>query len=162
MFMAICWAYARSIVPMLPSVEYIDLETTTNVAIEVWRQHVNHLALELQGLTTPSNNVEVAFGVDGNTNGVLECAEIDCAVGWDCGAWFVQCGVDGIESREVASPINEHGRLSWTVWLDAETGKPERLDARSNDLPLFQELSQVDWIYNPQWNLMRLTGRGLV
>ena len=65
MFMAICWAYARSIVPMLPSVEYIDLETTTNVALEACRPYVNHLALELRGITTPSNNVEVAFGVDG-------------------------------------------------------------------------------------------------
>ena len=162
LFAVIDLACARTIAPILPAVKCIDLETTTNVAIEAWRPHVNHLTLEMQGLTTPSNNIEVAFGVDGNTNGVLECAEIDCVVGWDCGAWFVQCGVDGIESREVASPINEHGRLSWTVWLDAETGKPERLDARSNDLPLFQELSQVDWIYNPQWNLMRLTGRGLV
>ena len=59
------WACARSIAPALPIVNYIDLETTTNVALEVWRPHVNRLALELRGITTPSNNVEVAFGVDG-------------------------------------------------------------------------------------------------
>ena len=28
-------------------------------------EDLRHLALEMQGLTTPSNNIEVAFGVDG-------------------------------------------------------------------------------------------------
>ena len=64
-FMMVDGVHARMISPILPAVEYIDFETTTNVALEVWRPHVNHLALEMQGLTTPSNNIEVAFGVDG-------------------------------------------------------------------------------------------------
>ena len=161
LFAVIDLACARTIVPILPAVKCIDLETTTNVALEAWRPYVNHLALELRGITTPSNNVEVAFGVDGNTNGVLECAEIDCVVGWDCGAWFVRRGIDGMETREQISLGNERGNLSWTVWLNAGNGKPKRLDARSNDVSLFQALSRADWIYNPQWNLMRLTGRGL-
>ena len=65
LFAVIDLACARSIAPVLPIVNYIDFETTTNVALEVWRPHVNRLALELRGITTPSNNVEVAFGVDG-------------------------------------------------------------------------------------------------
>ena len=65
LFAVIDLACARTIAPILPAGKCIDLETTTNVAIEAWRPHVNHLALEMQGITTPSNNVEVAFGVDG-------------------------------------------------------------------------------------------------
>lgn len=63
-FTVIDFAYARTIAPVLPATKYIDLETTTNIALEAWRPHVNHLALEIQGITTPSNNVEVTFGVD--------------------------------------------------------------------------------------------------
>ena len=64
LFVVIDFAYARTIAPVLPATKYIDLETTTNIALEVWRPHVNRLALEMQGLTTPSNNVEVTFAVD--------------------------------------------------------------------------------------------------
>ena len=39
---------------------------------------------------TPTNNLEVAFGRDSNTNGVLDVQEIDTVHGWRGGRYFIE------------------------------------------------------------------------
>ena len=73
----------------LPPVQYVDTETTTNVPFMMGAngRHTFRFALSFAG--TPSNNVEVALGVDANSDGMLSAGETELVVGWDCGHWFL-------------------------------------------------------------------------
>ena len=71
----------------LPEWEFADTEVSTNVPLSCAKENARHLLVSLELAGTPSNNVEVAFGRDVNTNGVLEVGEIGMTVGWDCGEW---------------------------------------------------------------------------
>jgi len=79
--------------PTLPSVERADTEATTNVSFTAWQENAGRFTFSLTCRTTPTNNVQAAFGTDGDGDGVLSLEECDLLVGWDCGAWFVQNGV---------------------------------------------------------------------
>ena len=53
--------------PVLPPVEHLDTETVTNVSFSAWQPHLRYFTFKLAFNATSSNNVEVAFGTDGNT-----------------------------------------------------------------------------------------------
>ena len=53
--------------PELPPVEYLDTETVTNVPFTAWQDHLRYFTFKLAFNATPSNNVEMAFGMDGST-----------------------------------------------------------------------------------------------
>ncbi len=73
----------------LPPAQYADTETATNVPFMMGAngRHTFRFALSFAG--TPSNNVEVALGVDANSDGMLSAGETELVVGWDCGRWFL-------------------------------------------------------------------------
>ena len=77
----------------LPAWEFADTEVSTNVPFAFPQANVKHVLLSLELAGTPSNNVEVAFGRDANTNGVLEIGETGFELGWDCGRWKVREGI---------------------------------------------------------------------
>ena len=77
-------------VPTLPPSEFADTESVTNLAIDVSHGNMGRLDIVLAANATPSNNVQIAFGVDANGNGALEPTETEAVVGWDCSAWFVR------------------------------------------------------------------------
>ena len=54
----------------LPPVEYADTETSTNVAFTVAESGAGRFTFSLSCITTPSNNVEAAFGYDSSLDGV--------------------------------------------------------------------------------------------
>ena len=89
----------------LPAWEFADTEVSTNVPFAFPQVNVKHFFLSMELAGTPSNNVQVAFGRDANTNGVLEVEEAGFAIGWDCGEWRVRgClgsleGLGGLEER---------------------------------------------------------------
>ncbi len=63
--------------PVLPPVEYIDTETTTNVPFMAWQEHVGKFKLSLTCRTTATNNVQFAFGRDADNDGTLALEESD-------------------------------------------------------------------------------------
>ena len=63
--------------PVLPPVEYIDTETTTNVPFMAWQEHVGKFKLSLTCCTTATNNVQFAFGRDADNDGILSLEESD-------------------------------------------------------------------------------------
>ena len=71
-------------------------------------------------MRTPTNNLEVAFGRDSNTNGVLEAGEVETVYGWRNGANIN--GTSVFTNLSIAVPV---------------------------------------WLYQPEWNLMRITRRGI-
>ena len=44
--------------------------------------------IQLEGPST--NNLEVAFGCDANTNGVIDVSEIETVYGWRGGRYFIE------------------------------------------------------------------------
>ena len=163
------WALPRVSVPLPPSV-YADTETATNVPFTAALDAAGRFRLSLSCLATPSNNVEAAFGVDRNSDGVLAPEETDCVVGWDCGAWFVRKGADGARTEHpVTVPADGVSELSWSV-RTSPGGAATRLEAAVDGAPAFAELGAREprrhelsaaWLYRREWNMLKLTGRGL-
>ena len=80
----------------LPPVVHFDTETSTNMLFAIGPSGAGRFTLSLSCLATPSNNVEASFGYDTNLDGVLDLGEMAFTIGWDCGAWFMRQGCDGI------------------------------------------------------------------
>ena len=149
---------------------HADTETVTNVPFTAAFDAAGRFRLSLSCLATPSNNVEAAFGVDRNLDGVLALEETDCVVGWDCGAWFVRKGADGARTEQSGVvPADGVSELSWSVQTSRE-GAATRLEAAVDGAPAFAELGAREprrhelaagWLYRREWNMVKLTGRGL-
>ncbi len=150
---------ARSITAELPLSQHADTETTTNVPFAAALDTVGRFSLTLTCRATPSNNVEVAFGVDRNGNGVLELDETERVVGWDCGSWFMRKGSDGDCLLEPSNSTDDVKSLVWVQYFD-RAGVPLGWAARADGMPVFTG-SGASGLYDSSWNMMRLTGRGL-
>ena len=146
----------------LPSVEYVDMEVVTNVVISSWQRGAAKFAFSLSCRATPTNNVEAAFGEDVNANGVLEPEETDLIIGLNRGAWFVQNGTDGERFTVASTSTEEVKTLVWSYRLTA-AATPARLAVTADGAEAFSAVSEdsPEWLYRRDWNLMRLTGRGL-
>lgn len=74
-------ASARTVVvPAMPVSPCADTEVSTNVAIN--KAQISYSDLEFHFSGTPTNNLELAFGTDANTNGVLDAEEVETRFGW--------------------------------------------------------------------------------
>ena len=145
--------------PVLPSVEYVDTEATTNVPFTAWQEHVGKFKFSLTCRTTATNNVQFAFGRDSDDDGTLALEESDLVVGWDCGKWFVQ-GVYDAERIETAVGTGDGQTLAWTVRLSPRTATPVSVTAAVDGTPVFGGVD-AGMFYRKNWNMFRLTGRGL-
>ncbi len=85
----------------LGSSQYADTEVSTNVAFAAWTERMFAFEYELDFDGTPSNNVQVAFGIDADGDGILAPEEERMAVGWDCGEWFVRNVAEDIGLAQV-------------------------------------------------------------
>lgn len=150
----------------LPAWEFADTEVSTNVPFAFPQVNVKHVLLSLELVGTSSNNVEVAFGRDANTNGVLEVGETGFEIGWDCGRWRVREGIGdqglGIrEWTEEAVTTNLVKVLEVDVLVTRAKGK--RLVCAENGEALdwgeADELPRM--MYDNRWDTLRLTVRGV-
>ena len=154
--------------PVLPPVEYLDTETVTNMPFTGWQRNLRDFMVNLSFVATPSNNVEIAFGTDTGTTGILPVGdgelspdECDLVVGWDCGSWFVEDGETG--ERFTAAPTGGYGLhdLALRVRL-RHNGAIESVRFLDNGTEVFAELaaSKPAWFHAPAWNRIRIVGRG--
>ena len=126
-------ASAAVAVGPLPAPDYADTEVSTNFAFSVGEGQSRGIVFTVELQATPSNNVEVAIGVDANGDGRLSVDESGLCVGYDCGTWFVRSASgDAITTTGVA----DSGVFRRTY----------RVRARR---------------VNPQWNLVKATRRGV-
>ena len=139
--------------------EYVDSEAATNIVFYAgneWSRTFN-LAIELNQATT-SNNIEVAFGTDANTNNVLDRVEVDAIIGWDSGAWFYQDRRAGVFESELSD--------GGTTALDSRLTLDSRRNAKSLVATVDGDNVFTNTIpatmFSHEWNLMRVTTRGLI
>ncbi len=142
----------------LPSSPWADTEVTTNLTFagRPSGSSLRDFRIDMSFLATPSNNVQIAFGCDGDANGVLSVAETDFTFGWDCGCWQIDKDVTW-----AAVTTNAVKELAWTLRM--RNGAPLALDVTENGAPLaaMTNAPSLAGFYDPAWDLMRITVRGV-
>ena len=146
----------------LGSSQYADTEVSTNVAFAAWTERMFAFEYELDFDGTPSNNVQVAFGIDADGDRILSPEEERLVVGWDCGEWFVRNVAE--ETTFAQTPLADDGpqlfRFSLRFGWDGSFGL---LDIRDGGTPTFRSLAGEPpaWLHDRRWNLCRVTARGV-
>jgi len=109
--------FARTIlVPPQPVSPYLDTEVSTNCVLHKSRIDARTFDVHFQFEGTPTNNLEVAFGRDSNTNGVLDVQEIDTVYGWRGGRYFIENVRAWERIGTVAATNALCGVLSTSTW----------------------------------------------
>ena len=116
----------------LPAPEFADTEVSTNFVFSVGEGQNRSLVFAIELQATPSNNVEVAIGVDADEDGSLSLDESELCVGYDCGTWFVR---SALNDAVTTTDVEDSGVFRRTY----------RVRSRR---------------VNPQWNLVKVTRRG--
>ena len=144
-------------IPALPLSAYADTEAVTNVAFNAGGEDDRLFRLSLELNATADNNVSVLFGTDANANGVLDREEADAVVGWDSGSWFWRDRVTGMEAHAVRAD----GRrcLNWELTLNPHK-VAKSVKASDDDGVVFAGAVPAA-MFDPGWNLMQVTARGL-
>lgn len=155
-----CGAWQVS-VPSMPVSPYADTEVSTNVAIN--KAQISYSDLEFHFSGTPTNNLELAFGTDVNTNGVLDAEEVETRFGWRSGRYFIENVLTW--ERFVSEPASGTKNLSVEMHLGIRYAlqQVKRVDVTGTNTSAFGELvSGVPpaWLWRREWNLMRATRRG--
>lgn len=153
---------AREInVPTQPVSPYADSEVSTNLVLNASRTDVKELKLNLQFNATLSNNFEVAFGRDSNTNCVLDVEEIETTYGWRGGKYFIEnvSSWDRFEEDIIVDGTN--GVMDVTIEVGANFSI-KSFTAICDGESAFGELSTQtpQWLYKGHWNMMRVVRRG--
>lgn len=115
------------ILPTLPDSEHADTEASSNATMMGWKERTRAFNVTLQSGSTPSNNVQVAFGTDESTDGNLSDEESDLTLGGICGAGFISS--DAFTNRFTVAPASSgvHKELSFQMSF-GEDGLPRTLD----------------------------------
>ena len=117
----------------LPASDYADTEVSTNFVFSDGEGQNRGIIFTVELQATPSNNVEVAIGVDADEDGRLSLDESELCVGYDCVTWFVRSSYyDTVTTTDVA----DSGVFRRTY----------RVRARR---------------VNPLWNIVKVTRRGV-
>ena len=151
-------------VESLPPPQFVDTEVSATHLLEQPAFGLRGLDFRLEFTGTPSNNVEVAFGRDGDEDGALAPHETDVVVGWECGRYFIERFRTGERIEEPDVGTNDVERsLAWHYTL-RKSGKVFKAFAVTNEVgAVFAQVSTnaPAWLYSRDWNLMRLTARGV-
>lgn len=136
-------AEARNFNPAaLPPSTYMDTEVVTNMPCVFDTPSFRNYCLSLALVGTPSNNVEVALGTDANGDGRLTFGEDALRLAWDCGEWIAS----GRGGRIV--PLSDGPDTNGVV-------------TAALDVTVYGHRSDPAWLYDRNWNLLRVTARGI-
>lgn len=116
----------------------------------------NEFALTIGLDAATSNNVEVAFGIDVDEDGILDFEEREFVVGWDCGAWFYRDLRSDVS--ETAAFADGRRELRWTLCLNGNTRVARQLAAADGGFSI--PFSVAPTFFNPAWDVARVTVRG--
>ncbi len=147
----------------LPAPAFADSEVSVCHSLDLAQPGVRGLDVALSFAGTPSNNVEIAFGHDVDGDGELAFDETGIRFGWDCGRRFVERVRTGERFEEAASG-NADGTVRTLRWDCAVRRRALRgLCVSDGADRVFPSLAATppDWVYDPNWDTMRLTARGI-
>lgn len=162
--------YAAAItldVARLPEPSYADQEVSGDAVLPANRTDLlRTFRLDLTFASTPSNNVQVAFGRDTMpADGALAAEETAFIIGLDCGEWFLR--PQGLKEWYTFTPSDVQTArtrtLTAVIRVDAQ-GEPKTV-LFSDDAGTFTfqglTLSPVpQWLRPDLWTCLRVTARG--
>ncbi len=154
--------YARTIVVQpQPVSPYADTEVSTNVVIN--KADISYSDLHFAFDGTPTNSLELAFGTDVNTNGVLDAEEVETRFGWRSGRYFMENALTW--ERFVSEPASGARNLSVEMHLDIRYAQQQvkRINVTGINAYAFGGLVSERppaWLWRREWNLVRVTRRG--
>ena len=154
--------FARTIIVQpQPVSEFADTEVSTNCVLHGSRVDSRTFDLHLQFDGTPTNNLEVAFGRDSNTNGVLDVQEIETVYGWRGGRYVIE-NVPAWERFETATATNSPcGVIDIHLENDARL-VPKRFSATCGGEAAFTQFAPPPpWLFSSDWTQMKVTRRGV-
>ena len=152
-----------AVLPQLPEPVFADTEVSTNIPFNTARSDAREFGVEMSFTGTASNCVQVAFGRDSDGDGDLSPEETAFALGWRGGAYFIEDVARGERLREDADMSWAEARsLSLHVALDSAY-RPRSAAATNESGACFLPVTSVapDWLYGAEWNLMKVTRRGV-
>ena len=149
-------------VPVLPESEFADTEVSTNVAFNVERSDARSFGVSMAFSGTESNCVQVAFGHDDNGDGDLSAVETRFAIGWRGGAYFIEDVPGRLWFEEVADAERTARQLVLDISLNKNYA-PKHVAVSNECGACFSALSASvpSWLYGKDWNLMKVTRRGV-
>lgn len=145
----------------MPVSPFADTEVSTNMPIN--KADISYADLKFSFDGTPSNNLELAFGTDVNTNGVLEAEEIDARFGWRSGRHFIENARTGERFEEVPANLPRSFSVEMHLEVRYNSQQVRSMNVSGVNAVAFGALvSNVPptWIWRREWNLMRATRRG--
>lgn len=150
-----------AVAPQLPDSEYLDAEVSTNLVLDQGMVGVVGLNLRLEFTGTSSNNVEVVLGRDADGDGSLSFNECGIRVGWDCGRYFLERVLSGERMDEVQIGTNDQERvIEWNCTVRKRHLRSLSIANETGPVFLSMTTNATQWLYDGEWNLMRLTARG--
>ena len=149
-------------VPTMPVSPFADTEVSTNMPINNADISYSDLSFRFDG--TPTNNLELAFGTDVNTNGVLEEEEVGARFGWRAGRYFIENTLTGDVFDGDA--LNSSQSFSVDLHLEVryssqQVRKVEVSGVNAADFGALVSNAPPAWVWRREWNLMRATRRGM-
>ncbi len=149
----------------LPGPAFADKEVSGDAALPGNRlEKLRTFRLEMTFTSTPSNNVQVAFGRDDRpADGRLAAEETAFIVGWDCGEWFLR--PQGLRERFtfVSAATNATRTLTASIRLMSQGVCQTPVFKDGGAAFTFEGLQLTpfpDWLKPDLWTHMRVTVRG--
>ena len=148
----------------LPMSPFVDTEVTTNIVFNRHRSDVKEFELKFTLDCSPSNCIQVALGTDANGDGDLSFAETGAVYGWRNGRYFIEDVVAGKRYEHSISAEERTGTQVFSVNMRTTRDYlPKTFLANIDGASVFTNLAITVpvWLYQPKWNLMRITRRGV-
>ena len=148
----------------LPVSPYADTEVSTNIVFNRHRSDVKEFELKFTLDCSPSNCIQVALGTDADGDGDLSFAETGAVYGWRNGRYFIEDIVAGKRYEHLISADECKGTQVFSVNMHTTRDYlPKTFLANIDGVSVFTNLSTTvpTWLYQPKWNLMRITRRGI-
>ena len=157
--------YAKEFnVSPLPVSPYADTEVATNIVFNRHRSDVKEFELKFTLDCSPSNCIQVALGTDADGDGDLSFAETGAVYGWCNGRYFIEDVVAGKRHQQSIDADERTGTQIFSVNMHTTRDYlPKTFLANIDGVSVFTNLSTTvpTWLYQPKWNLMRITRRGI-
>ena len=151
------------VVPPVPVPKFADTEVSTNLSVHVSDENAQEIKMcfALHGASL-SNCLQVALGRDVNGDGTLAVDESETLFGWRNGRYFAENMTSGVRVEEGVSEGTTS--CTFTVNFRLSKGPSQRHFAATNEagLAVFTNFSASaqGWLFNPEWDMIRVTRRG--
>ena len=148
-------------VTQMPVSPFADTEVSTNMVIN--KADINYVDLKFTFCGTPTNDLEMAFGTDVNTNGVLDAEEVETRFGWRGGQYFIENALTCESFDSDAITVSQN--LSVELHLDIKTSPQQvrRIAVAGVNASAFAGILSERppaWLWRREWDMMRMTRRG--